>query len=146
MDDTKNPERKTPMSQAVLERYSLGEDDEAMEPMVLDRDGTPVGRIGDGDYVIFYDIRGERERKGCGALTFAVTESRWEGDVYHQVSFVEEEVDAPAPVRKIFGETQRIQETARWVKGSDTVQIRYQPSIMSESRALPPLPKEIFTA
>ena len=50
------------MSQAVLDRYRLGEDDEAMEPMVLgDGDGNPVGRIKDGDYVIFYDIRGERE-------------------------------------------------------------------------------------
>ena len=62
MDDTKNPDLTTPMSQAVLEKYRLGEDDEAMEPMVLDNgDGTPVGRIEDGDYVIFYDIRGERE-------------------------------------------------------------------------------------
>jgi len=33
-----------------------------MEPRVLARaDGRPVGRIGGGDYVIFYDIRGERE-------------------------------------------------------------------------------------
>lgn len=62
MEDTKKSERVTPMSQAVLDRYRLGEDDEAMEPMVLDDgNGTAVGRIGDGDYVIFYDIRGERE-------------------------------------------------------------------------------------
>ncbi len=62
MDQTSKTERVTPMSQAVLERYRLGEDDEAMEPMVLDDGkGNPVGRIGDGDYVIFYDIRGERE-------------------------------------------------------------------------------------
>jgi 2,3-bisphosphoglycerate-independent phosphoglycerate mutase len=33
-----------------------------MEPLVLvDDEGGPVGRIQDGDYVIFYDIRGERE-------------------------------------------------------------------------------------
>jgi 2,3-bisphosphoglycerate-independent phosphoglycerate mutase len=33
-----------------------------MEPLVcVDRSGAPIGRIGDGDYVIFYDIRGERE-------------------------------------------------------------------------------------
>ncbi len=62
MDQTKNNERVTPMSQAVLDRYRLGEDDEAMEPMVLDDGkGAPVGRVKDGDYVIFYDIRGERE-------------------------------------------------------------------------------------
>ena len=33
-----------------------------MEPLVrVDGDGQPVGCIQDGDYVIFYDIRGERE-------------------------------------------------------------------------------------
>lgn len=58
----KKDDRVTPMSQAVLDRYRLGEDDEAMEPMVLaDGQGAPVGRIRNGDYVIFYDIRGERE-------------------------------------------------------------------------------------
>jgi len=62
MDQEKQNDLATPMSRAVLERYRLGEDDEAMEPMVLDDGtGTAVGRIGDGDYVIFYDIRGERE-------------------------------------------------------------------------------------
>ena len=36
--------------------------DEALEPIVLtDGNGQPGGRIKDGDYVIFYDIRGERE-------------------------------------------------------------------------------------
>lgn len=78
------------------------------------------------------EARREREMKGCGALSFTVSESRWEGDTYHQVAAVEEVVDAPGAVRKIFGETQRIEETARWKKGSDTVQIRYQPSIMSD--------------
>jgi Protein of unknown function (DUF2505) len=76
------------------------------------------------------DIRGERETKGCGALSYNVLESRWEGDTYHQVIVMEELVDAPLPVRKIFGETTKIQETSRWVKGSDTVHISYQPSIM----------------
>jgi 2,3-bisphosphoglycerate-independent phosphoglycerate mutase len=33
-----------------------------MEPLVcVDEAGRPVGRVADGDYVIFYDIRGERE-------------------------------------------------------------------------------------
>lgn len=50
------------MAQAVREAYALGEEDEALEPLALvDPDGKPVGRIRDGDYVIFYNIRGERE-------------------------------------------------------------------------------------
>lgn len=51
-----------PMSEAVRAAYQSGQEDEAIEPLVrVDGTGQPVGRIGDGDYVIFYDIRGERE-------------------------------------------------------------------------------------
>jgi 2,3-bisphosphoglycerate-independent phosphoglycerate mutase len=51
-----------PMAEAVRAAYRAGEEDEAMEPLVLvGGDGQPVGRIGAGDVVIFYDIRGERE-------------------------------------------------------------------------------------
>jgi 2,3-bisphosphoglycerate-independent phosphoglycerate mutase len=50
------------MAQAVRDAYARGEEDEALEPLVLvDREGQPLGRIQNGDYVIFYDIRGERE-------------------------------------------------------------------------------------
>jgi 2,3-bisphosphoglycerate-independent phosphoglycerate mutase len=51
-----------PMAQGVRAAYARGEEDEALEPLVLvDNQGTGVGRIQRGDYVIFYDIRGERE-------------------------------------------------------------------------------------
>jgi 2,3-bisphosphoglycerate-independent phosphoglycerate mutase len=51
-----------PMAQAVRDAYARGEEDEALEPLALfGQDRRPVGRIQDGDYVIFYDIRGERE-------------------------------------------------------------------------------------
>ena len=50
------------MAEAVRAAYRAGEEEEALEPLVLvGSDDQPVGRIGDGDYVIFYDIRGERE-------------------------------------------------------------------------------------
>jgi len=56
------PPKRYPMAEAVRAAYQAGEEDEVLEPLVLaDGDGQPVGRIGDGDYVIFYDIRGERE-------------------------------------------------------------------------------------
>ncbi len=54
--------KRYPLSEAVQAAYLAGEEDETLEPLVLvDDNGYPVGRIGDGDYVIFYDIRGERE-------------------------------------------------------------------------------------
>ena len=50
------------MARAVRAAYQAGQEDEAMRPLVrVDHDGRPVGSIQDGDYVIFYDIRGERE-------------------------------------------------------------------------------------
>lgn len=55
-------EHHYPMSEAVRMAYRSGQEDEALEPLVrVDSTGQPVGRIGNGDYVIFYDIRGERE-------------------------------------------------------------------------------------
>ena len=54
--------RSSPLSEAVRAAYRAGEDDETMEPLVReDAAGRPIGRIRDGDYVLFYDIRGERE-------------------------------------------------------------------------------------
>jgi 2,3-bisphosphoglycerate-independent phosphoglycerate mutase len=51
-----------PMAGAVRAAYRAGQEDEALEPQVrVDQAGDPVGSIQDGDYVIFYDIRGERE-------------------------------------------------------------------------------------
>jgi 2,3-bisphosphoglycerate-independent phosphoglycerate mutase len=55
-----------PLAEAVRAAYRAGEDDETMEPLVRvngagANDASPIGRIQDGDYVIFYDLRGERE-------------------------------------------------------------------------------------
>jgi len=55
-------QKKYPLADGVRDAYKRGEEDEAMLPIVLeDGSGKPVGRINSGDYVIFYDIRGERE-------------------------------------------------------------------------------------
>ena len=67
------------MAEAVRAAYSAGQaaswsppagDDETLEPIVLvDGGGQPMGRIRDGDYVVFYDIRGEREIELTRAFT-----------------------------------------------------------------------------
>lgn len=58
------------MAEAVRAAYRRGEDDEAMEPIIqADRQGRPVGRIGAGHYVIFYNIRGEREIELTASFT-----------------------------------------------------------------------------
>ena len=58
------------MSSAVRAAYRSGEEDETLGPRVLfGADGRPVGRIGSGDGVIFYNIRGEREIELTRSLT-----------------------------------------------------------------------------
>jgi 2,3-bisphosphoglycerate-independent phosphoglycerate mutase len=65
----KEEPKKYPMAQAVWEAYQAGEDGETLEPRVLvDPRGNPIGRFRDGDYVIFYNLRGEREVELCQSL------------------------------------------------------------------------------
>jgi 2,3-bisphosphoglycerate-independent phosphoglycerate mutase len=62
------------MSEAVRRAFAEGQEDETLEPFVrVDADGRAVGRIGAGDAVIFYDVRGEREV----SLTRAMTDPAW---------------------------------------------------------------------
>ena len=49
------------LAEAVKKAYELGQDDYHLEPMLLVEDGKPVGKIADGDSVIFCCRRGERE-------------------------------------------------------------------------------------
>jgi len=59
-----------PLSAAVRAAYRHGEEDETLHPLVLTGpDGRPMGRIGKGDAVIFYNIRGEREIELTRSLT-----------------------------------------------------------------------------
>lgn len=52
----------TPLAQRIALAYSEGEDDEALEPIVLvDRNNKAIGRIKINDALIFANIRGERE-------------------------------------------------------------------------------------
>ena len=49
------------LAKAVQRAYDEGLDDYHLEPMVLTENGRPVGKIQDGDSVIFCCRRGERE-------------------------------------------------------------------------------------
>jgi 2,3-bisphosphoglycerate-independent phosphoglycerate mutase len=63
-------EKGVPLAEAIRKAYRKGEEDETLSPLVLTNDkGWPVGRIGRGDAVIFYNIRGEREIELTRSLT-----------------------------------------------------------------------------
>lgn len=60
---------RSPFGRAIRQAYRLGQEDEALEPLVaVNSQGAPVGRIKRGDAVIFYDLRGEREVELTQAL------------------------------------------------------------------------------
>jgi 2,3-bisphosphoglycerate-independent phosphoglycerate mutase len=62
MDKDKNLDVNSPLVKSIKKAYQAGQEDEALEPIVIvDPSGQPLGRLKKGDYVIFYDIRGERE-------------------------------------------------------------------------------------
>jgi len=63
-------EREFSLAGAIRSAYLAGQEDEALEPIInVNAFGQPVGRIGRGDSVIFYDIRGEREVEITQSLT-----------------------------------------------------------------------------
>jgi 2,3-bisphosphoglycerate-independent phosphoglycerate mutase len=62
MDQEGHSPKNYPLVKAVQRAYQAGQEDEALEPLVaVDSSGHPLGMFEKGDYVIFYDIRGERE-------------------------------------------------------------------------------------
>ena len=54
---------------AVTASYAAGKTDEFIEPAVIVRDGTPVGRIAPGDSVVCFNFRADRVREITRALT-----------------------------------------------------------------------------
>jgi 2,3-bisphosphoglycerate-independent phosphoglycerate mutase len=56
------------LADAVKDAYAHGQEDERLEPLVVVAKGQPTGRFRDGDSIIFYDIRGEREIELSRAL------------------------------------------------------------------------------
>lgn len=58
------------LAEAIREAYLSGQEDETLEPIIkTDGNGPPRGRICPGDFVIFYNIRGEREIELTMSLT-----------------------------------------------------------------------------
>jgi 2,3-bisphosphoglycerate-independent phosphoglycerate mutase len=70
MTEKKTPNTAVSLAGAIRRAHSLGQEDEALEPIVkAGPDGRPRGRLQSGDSVIFYDLRGEREIELTRSLT-----------------------------------------------------------------------------
>ena len=54
--------------EAMEDAYGMGQTDEFLKPYVLVEDGKPVGRIENGDYLIFFNFRPDRARQIVRAM------------------------------------------------------------------------------
>lgn len=112
-----------PLAKAVKEAYSNGQTDYYLEPLALTKGGKPVGKIKDGDSVIFCCRRGEREIELTEMFTdpaFNAIERKYLEDIhfvmltlYHEklshlpVAFGPEHVNTPlAEVLSLNGKSQ----------------------------------------
>lgn len=80
----------------------------------------------------YFDAEGraERELKGCGTVSFKVIESSRGDDVWTHVAESTERVNAPGPVRKIFGETTRLEERATWRRSTNIIEVEAIPGTL----------------
>ena len=100
------------LSAAIREAYKRGGEDETLEPLVLvDNREVPIGRFQPGDYVIFYDIRGEREIELTASLVDP-TFSNFPIDKELKLHFVTMiEYDKRLPVRVAFPPGEPLRDT-----------------------------------
>ena len=87
--------------QAVREAYDRGETDEFIQPTVLVDAGVPVGRIADGDAVIFFNFRADRVRELChafGDASFSGFEVSHRPQLLQLATMTEYEADFTFPV------------------------------------------------
>lgn len=49
-----------------------------------------------------------------------------------QIAEIIENVDAPGPIKKIFGEQTKVEEEAVWKQGSEVARVRYTPEKMAD--------------
>jgi len=54
---------------AIAAAYAAGETDEFVRPRVIQTDGRPVGTVGDGDGIIFFNFRADRARELTRSFT-----------------------------------------------------------------------------
>lgn len=78
------------------------------------------------------ESRSDREIKGAGAVSFNLLKSHTDGEVWSHVAESIHPVNAAAPVKKIFGETTRLEEHATWRQGTNTIELSYVPEKMKD--------------
>ena len=76
--------------------------------------------------------RRAKEVEGCGAVAFRVLSKEREGKAWVVRSELVEAPDLPGPVRRLFGESLRAEETLRWEEGSNTATFEHTPETLPD--------------
>ena len=149
---------------AVQTAYGRGETDEFVQPVVMvDDDQNPVGSVGDGDGIIFFNFRADRARE----ITRAFTETGFDGFArqrvpklctYTTMTLYDEGFDLPMafePVHleMILGEVLsrqglrqlRIAETEKYAHVTYFFNGGEETPFANEERCLIPSPREVAT-
>lgn len=79
-----------------------------------------------------FDAEGrvKREIEGCGAVSFKIISSTRKDGVARLVAEMTEKMDAPAPIRKLLGETTMVEEDSTWKEGTNVIKVVYRPEKM----------------
>ncbi|MDD3334162.1 MAG: 2,3-bisphosphoglycerate-independent phosphoglycerate mutase [Eubacteriales bacterium] len=102
-------------AQAVEQSYAKEETDEFVKPTVITENGKPVGTIGEGDSVIFFNFRPDRARQLTRTFIMPDFDGFQRGKGYFKVNFVSmtqydetftnlEVVNPPASLENTMGE------------------------------------------
>jgi hypothetical protein len=80
--------------------------------------------------------RARREIEGAGSVSYRVLSSSVEGGVRRYRAEMVSRVEAPAAVRKIIGETSRMEEEITYREGGDVAQVRYRTDSLGDRARL----------
>jgi 2,3-bisphosphoglycerate-independent phosphoglycerate mutase len=85
---------------AIRASYAAEQGDEFVEPtVILDKDGAPVGRVQDGDAIVFFNFRPDRARQITRSFTHSAPEGAAQPPVdVHYVCMTEYDATIRAPV------------------------------------------------
>jgi 2,3-bisphosphoglycerate-independent phosphoglycerate mutase len=149
--------------QAVENAYGRDETDEFIKPVVICRDGIPVGKISDGDGVVFMNFRGDRAREITRALNdrdFKLFKRERPPRLSSYICLTEYDETFPypvafpvAPMKGIIGEVisgqglsqLRIAETEKYAHVTFFFNGGEEKIFPGEDRCLIPSPKEVPT-
>ena len=148
---------------AIQAAYAAGQNDEFVEPRVIQQEGLPVGRVNDNDGIIFFNFRADRAREITRSLTqpgFAAFERPEVPQLSAFVCLTEYDETFNLPVAfaatsfpKILGEVVaeaglrqlRIAETEKYAHVTFFFNGGLEIPFANEDRVLIPSPKDVAT-